>query len=242
MPRIFLPNVDEEIFNKNTTEQFAELGRFVVSFEAMVNEVRQASIGLLSKDSTHHGFIAIPFHHGAFTAKPLIEVWRAIVAELVSPPVRGERWRTGEVGIFPDDPPMLPDEDGNPRLFNKQAVEIFLAVLKVIQDEYESLANKRNNLLHATWFVGFPTEEDPNSAHFHISKFTTTKDGLSPLDLPKKADELKELSKRCDTVRDWVGWIDQCVAGLEQIDDIFARGAGKQWRLKIGKQTTLPQK
>jgi hypothetical protein len=243
MAKLLMPlPTDEELYAKNTTEQYAELGRFVVSFELMINEIRQSCIGLLSRDSTQSGFIAIPFHHGAFTAKPLIDVWRAIVVELVNPPRRPRKPDDEDVavGIFPDDPPMLHDADGKPIHFKKDDIDIFHSVLKILQDEFMDLANKRNNLLHATWFVGFPTRADPHSAEFFISKYMTTKEGLSPRDLPKKAAELSELSHRCDIVRDWVSWIDSCLMGMDEISAVFEKGDGKSWQLKVGRRSTLP--
>jgi hypothetical protein len=243
MPRIPMPlPTDEELYAKNTTEQYAALGRFVVSFELITNEIRQSCIGLLARDATQSGFIAIPFHHGAFTAKPLIDVWRAIVVELINPQPRPRKIGDEDiaVGIFPDDPPMLPDADGKPIHFKKDEIDIFHGVLKVIQDEFMDLANKRNNLLHATWFVGFPSRADPNSAEFLVSKYKTTKEGLSPIDLPKKAAELSALSNRCDIARDWIGWIDACLMGMDKISTIFEKGDGKSWMLKLGRRSTLP--
>lgn len=242
MPRFPMPlPTDEELYAKNTTEQYAELGRFVVSFELMINEVRSNCIGLLGRDATHRGFIAIPFHHYAFSAKPLIEVWRAIVAELVNPkppPAREPGDEAVAIGI--NDPTMLYDADGKPIRFTKGEIEIFQGVLKVIQDEFNDLANKRNNLLHATWFVGFPSRTDPHRAEFLVSKYTTNKNGLAPLDLPKKATELSELSHRCDRVRDWVGWVDSCLIGMDKVATVFQQGKGKSWDLIQGRRSTLP--
>jgi hypothetical protein len=243
MPHIPMPlPTNDDLYAKNTTEQYAELGRFVVSFELMIHEIRQSCIGRLARDTTHGGFIAIPFHHVAFTAKPLIDVWRAIVAELIDPPRRPRKEGDEDVavGIFPDDPPMLPDADGKPIHFKQDEIKIVHGVLKVIQDEFMDLANKRNNLLHATWFVGFPSRADPNSAEFFISKYMTTKEGLSPLDLPKKATELSDLSHRCDIIRDWVSWIDACLMGMDKISTVFEKGDGKSWNLKVGRRSTLP--
>jgi hypothetical protein len=243
MARIPMPLTDEELYAKNTTEQYAELGRFVVSFELMINEVRQNCIGMLGRDYTQSGFIAIPFHHAAFTAKPLIDVWRAIIAQLIKPPVPPARNPGDEdvaIGVFPDDPPMLSDADGKPIRFTEDEIAIFQGVLKVIQDEFNDLTNKRNNLLHATWFVGFASRTDPHSAEFFASKYTTNKDGLSPLNLPKKASELSDLSHRCDIVRDWVSWVDGCLTGMDMIKTVFQKGQGKSWMVIQGRRSILP--
>jgi hypothetical protein len=63
--------------------------------------------------------------------------------------------------------------------------DAFLGVMRTIADEYGALTNKRNDLLHATWYIGFTDASDPDSSEFHIRKFTTSKHGLSRVELPK---------------------------------------------------------
>jgi hypothetical protein len=77
--------------------------------------------------------------------------------------------------------------------------------------EYDELASMRNNLLHGTWFVGYQSSDDPDSAEFYVRKQTATKDGLGLLELPKTANELDELRKRCESVRNLVGAIQDCI-------------------------------
>jgi hypothetical protein len=67
-----------------------------------------------------------------------------------------------------------------------------------------------------------------------------TKEGLSPLDLPKNSTQLKELAHRCDQTRAWIGFLDYCALGTSKLDEIFEQD-GKNWFLKIGDhKTTLP--
>jgi len=58
------------------------------------------------------------------------------------------------------------------------------------------LANKRNNLLHATWFIGYSDSDDPDCHDFFVNKYTVTKEGFMPIDLPNTAAGLKALSEK----------------------------------------------
>jgi hypothetical protein len=44
MPYLRTPPTNEETLHRNTTEQYAALGRFVEAFELMVHEVREICI------------------------------------------------------------------------------------------------------------------------------------------------------------------------------------------------------
>jgi hypothetical protein len=84
MPRILSSVTDFEAYNKNTQEQYEALGRFVVAFEAMVNEVRDCSINLLLTEDEVSALVDIAFHHPVLTAKPLFEIFRALIVEFLS--------------------------------------------------------------------------------------------------------------------------------------------------------------
>jgi hypothetical protein len=83
MPRLPRLPTSEEAYSKNTKEQYEELGRFVEMFELMVNEARESCIDLLSKDGDHRELVQIAFHHQSLTAKPLFEIMRAIITEMI---------------------------------------------------------------------------------------------------------------------------------------------------------------
>ncbi|HWN48568.1 MAG TPA: hypothetical protein VNO18_01820 [Xanthobacteraceae bacterium] len=70
-------------YEKNTKEQYEALGRFVEAFEAMVNEVRESTIALIERDRKHGRLIEIALHHHVLTAKPLYEIFRAVVIPLL---------------------------------------------------------------------------------------------------------------------------------------------------------------
>jgi hypothetical protein len=121
-------------YERNVKEQYETLGRFVEAFELMVNAVRRVCIDLLPHDGNHDHLIEIVFHHQVMTAKPLFEIMRATIADLlknVSHRAHGDR-------------------------------DFFNDLLSFVQKGYDDLVNKRNNLLHGTWIIGTRSGRDPD--------------------------------------------------------------------------------
>jgi hypothetical protein len=169
-------------FDKNTKEQYEELGHFVEAFEAMVNDVRNACIVILAGlDPSMQTFVSVAFHHQALTAKPLFEIMRTLIAEVSKDERARKKYK-------------IDDTSAN----------ILSGVLGDISKEYMDLAKIRNNLLHGTWYVGFTGPEDLEAKEFYVSKLSTTKTGLKQLELPKTAIELRYLRSRCEKLRDWI--------------------------------------
>ena len=230
---------ESEAYQKNTKEQYEMLGRFVEAFELMVHEVRETSIELAARDGRNRRLLEIAFHHQALTAKPLFEIFRAIVAEILKDTIDGQRDK--ERGISNAEPPLIVDSSGNPLPLTIQDQETFLGVLQFIQTKYDELVKQRNDLLHGTWFVGYPSSDDPFSSEFYIRKFKTTKRGLTAVQgLPKNAPELKELSERCEDVRNWILWLGSCLSGTVKISDTFQHDRGIWWFVTpAGHRSTL---
>ncbi len=185
-----------EEYRKNTQEQYAAVGRFVEAFEAMVHETRSGAHSLML-----HGYIVkfslalqitnlvgIPLYHQSLTAKPLFEIFRAVLMEKSS---------------YPEYKAALKITDAQ--------INIFRGALSAISREYEYLANKRNELLHGTWSIGYVSAEDPHAAKFQVDKYKTTGSGMSKLELPTIATELDALSKRCGETRIWLATVHGCV-------------------------------
>jgi hypothetical protein len=218
MPSIRLPPItDFEAYNKNTQAQYEALGRFIVAFELMVNEARDCALNLLDTEA----LAEIAFHHPALTAKPVFEIFRALVAEF----------------MIADAPDISP-----------QAKDAFNGVFSTIAKEYFELTNIRNVLIHGTWHIGYSTAEDPNSENFFLSKYQPTKKGLERHDVPKHAFELLALKDRCEDARNWISHLHYCVPRLdrpsEPISERFFFKDGK-WQLSHGPDIapeTLPRK
>jgi hypothetical protein len=195
-------------YQKNTKEQYEALGRFVEAFELMVDEVRTTCIKLMGPtpnifDST---LPEIAFHHQVMTAKPLFEIMRAMIAQLIK------------------DPDAVEDEER----------PIFSGVLAQISKGYTDLTNMRNNLLHGTWFVGYVTDTGDDAEEFHVRKNVATKDGLAALDLPKTATELLDEAQKCEQLRDWLRAIQDCIPLVGTGSSIERRFKfnGKAWELR----------
>lgn len=207
-------------YEKNTRAQFEALGRFVEAFELMVHEVRTVSISLLSTDAKHSDLISIPFYHLVMTAKPLFEIMRGIISQLVNNAEYRKHHRIDE----------LDRRD-------------FMGVLGEISDEYSNLVEMRNNLLHGTWFIGYSHGADMDSLEFHLHRGKINKHGLSFAEnLPKDAEELKRLAKRCEEARTWICTLAACMR-LSSVDlkikDCFER-SGKKWVRIWPSRETLP--
>jgi hypothetical protein len=218
-----------EEYEKNTQEQYAALGRFVEAFERMVHEARDGANSLML-----HGYhldpltalqistlISIPLYHQALAAKPIFEIFRALLMEKITDPSYRKTYN-------------ITDEH----------VVIFGGALGAISGEYEFLANKRNELLHGTWFIGFTDETNPHAAQFQVNKYKTTGSGMSKLELPKTAPELDALSERCDEALTWIAAVQGCVPPTKaqlKIEECFRRSR-KTWERIWPSQHKFPPK
>jgi hypothetical protein len=202
-------------YQQNVRDQYEALGEFVEAFERLVSEVRLSCIGHLRKDAASDDLIKIAFHHQALTAKPLFEIMRAIIAEELNRPSCPNYGERAE----------------------------YKSLLGTIHNEYNDLANIRNNLLHGTWYIGVPTTEDPDASEFILYKYTTTKDGLARIDnLPKNAEQLHKLSTRCMHTGYWLGLVENCLAGSDKLSNLFKQ-VDKIWYLTVWDEPMpLPQK
>jgi hypothetical protein len=218
MPYLPMPKTDEEAYARNTKEQYEALGRFVEAFEMMVHEVREICIericsGIGAKERKR--LVEISFHHQAMSAKPLFDIMRAILAEIVN-------------------------DATSPHYADRAS---FKSLLGRIESEYSHLQTKRNELLHGTWFVGYVGTDDPNASEFFVRKFKTSADGLIGITgLPKSAAELFDLAQACENVRHWLGYVDSCLQDNLKIADIFEKRDGEWTLIAYNDAMTLPKR
>jgi hypothetical protein len=232
MPRLPMPPTNPKELEKNVKEQYEALGRFVEAFELMVDEVRGVCIDRtwdaiidgteLEFDSAKYQdrkkLLEIPFHHQNMAAKALWDIMRAILAEIFS-------------------------QKNNP---HHAEYDNFKSLLGYMEREHSFLCNKRNELLHGTWFIGYTSHEDPDSKKFRIRKFKTSADGLiEAAELPQDVTELSDLTKRCDAMRTWIAEIDFLVRKAWPLSKHFKR-EDKKWFHRLlpssGEWTTFPEK
>jgi hypothetical protein len=220
MPKLPMPPTNDEAYRKNTKEQYEALGRFVEKFELMVYEVREVCIDRICSgigSIERKQLVEISFHHQAMTAKPLYDIMRAIIAEIVNKPTS----------------PHHADAAN------------FKSLLGHIEGEYNHLFQKRNELLHGTWFIGFVSHSDPDAEAFFLRKYKTSADGLvAAKELPKNAAELLALKDRCDVLRTWIGQVDSCLRDADPLSEYF-KYEDKTWffrRLPVAEWMALPKK
>ncbi len=225
-------NVGEQIRNEKL--QYEMLGRFVEAFESMVDQIRSRSIELASRDSRNKILLEVIMNHSALSTKPVMDIFRAIVAECFKDALQEEQNDKTE-------PPLLAKFAGKELLLTIRDRDVLLGVLSHIAGKYEALVNKRNDLLHGTWFVGLSSEDDPMNTFFTVRKLKTSKTGLvSAREMPQHADHLKDLAEQCNDVENWVSWIDICLEGALKITNTFQFSQNDWWLvLPAGERSTL---
>jgi hypothetical protein len=235
---------DDATYKKNTEEQYAALGRFVEAFESMVAEARLMCIEIIGCKRRQSDLANVALNHQCITAKPILDILRALIAEVMEDAFEAQRFHK-ENGTDIRQRFLSSIGDLDPIKFTIAERDTVKGVLKTIASEYEALANKRNNLLHATWMIGYVSQDDPNSEQFYVRKYSAGATGLEVIDLPKNATQLLELVSRCDTVRSWLAWLYSCLQGDAHLPITTTfQNHGKQWWLVLpnGMRTTLPEK
>jgi hypothetical protein len=209
--------IDPKIRERNRAEQFEALGRFVQAFEDMVDEARVLCMDIVSDlgrgsnpdQILHRTALHIIFYHQSITAKPIFELVRAMIGQMLN----DEAFQIRR-GISPED-----------RF-------IFLEIVKHANAEYEKLTAIRNDLLHGVWSVGTPWDDESDDAEFFLYKPKSNRDGFIGKrdDLPRSATQLLQLSERCEDVSHWLDVICDCLPmrAKLKITECFRRN-GQHW-------------
>lgn len=198
--------------------QFASLGQFVQAFETVADTIRRHCIdmtmgfqrGITVQDNkpntliAHHRICSAIFHYDAFTAGPMITLWRAILMEQIKVTTK----------------------------LSDKGAEIVTAIAAQINSEFNGpngLIRKRNALMHATWGIGqWPFYEDIETVV--VQKFKVTKSGIEELgDLPKSLDDLSALTTKTYDIWGLIGRLIQYLRyDPEQISIVFKK-ENKKW-------------
>jgi len=165
-----------ERYDRQTNEQYAELGRFVQAFEEVVLWTRMTCLHLLpARNGKEQQLTNILLHHRAMTAAPLFECMRALYGETMK--------QEGEA--------IIPEE-----------VKVINGVLKQSASDMELLVSRRNTLLHATWYIGYGNHETTDFSKITSHKGKPSKDGMNYSNAIKDLDELRDLTTQCGELRD----------------------------------------
>lgn len=178
--------------NEKARDQFAALGRFIQTFENIVDTLRWHSQRILLGE--HLGvskpeqkamvpwfaITSLIFHHEAMTARNMMDIWRSLLAE--------KSKALGYLGLL-----------------SKDGQEVVDGVSKEIASEFGDICQQRNKIIHATWYIG-KLPDISAMPEFMARKYAAGSDGLFEReDLPKNFDELIKLGDRCSELHNKLG-------------------------------------
>jgi hypothetical protein len=179
-------NRQRQKIQEGIRDQFAALGRFVQSFEDIVSALRWHChrimlgdhLGIPNPNPDPKAMVpwwninSLVFHHESVTAKVLLDMWRALLAEQCN---------------------ALSYRD----ILSDDGVEAVRGVSGEIAADFADICQNRNLLIHATWQIGhWFSNQSPSD--IRVFKYKVTQDGLlERKDLPKNTGELIELGTRC---------------------------------------------
>ncbi|MDT8906689.1 hypothetical protein [Pseudomonas prosekii] len=188
------PEERQEKFNSQTHALYAELGRFIVSFEELVAEMRQMT-SLLAADGTapNHGRqqqVANIFT-ADLTADPLAKVFRSILNLALE-------------SYLPQS--QLPE-------IKKLLSDLFSRITEI---------NKiRNKFLHGTWHINYASQEQQDFSQAKGIKSSNTADGLRITQLDEDTKSFLKSTEECQRIRDIVRDISLCIITKTDILKIF---------------------
>ena len=178
--------------NESARDQFAALGRFIQNFEFAVSVFRSDCAHLLmggqrgisitqsSGVLTHWNMCSLVFHHEIMTARPLTEIWRALVIEQSK---------------------MLVSA----KTLSENGMSVVEGVTTEVHNRFGELADRRNKLVHASWSIGRWMSED-DFTPLLVEKYTINKKGFTRRDdLPKTFDELIALGDEANQISGKLG-------------------------------------
>lgn len=178
--------------NESARDQFAALGNFIQGFEGIVRTLRWHChrimlgdhLGIMNPDGrvlmTWWNITSMVFHHDSLTAKSLMDIWRALLAE---------------------------EAKGLRRInaLSEKGEAAVLGISTEIGSEFEDIYQNRNRIIHATWGIGRWWRQEDIS-ELIVEKYKVGADGFTKReDLPKNFDELMALGVKCRKLNDKFG-------------------------------------
>jgi len=202
--------------NETARDQFASLGLFIQNFEKVVNALRNdcahivqggnrgisggnPKVFVMSSNITN-----LVFHHENVSAKPILDVWKALMSEECRALRILER-------------------------LSKKGDETTRAIVRDISAESKNLYEARNSLVHATWSIGYWFKEEDIDT-LNVKKWKVSSDGFQQRsDLPTSFDQIVALAKRADKLWGRLGRLSQFFYyHPEDIENVFVK-SGKEW-------------
>jgi hypothetical protein len=147
------------LYDQQTTALYAGLGRFVATFELLVDTMRTRLLLLWNGDSIYQQRLIRPVL-SELTAYPIVGVFSATMAEAIKLYVKDEADKKLASNIL-----------GN------------------ISTRLQKMVEIRNEMVHGTWLIGFASEQQTDFSEAKGFKPKNTKNGVEHRDITKtKAD------------------------------------------------------
>jgi hypothetical protein len=202
--------------SETARDQFASLGLFIQNFENVVNALRNDCAHIVQGRNRglsggnpkvfvmSSNIASLVFHHENMSAKPILDVWKALMAEECRALCILER-------------------------LSKKGDETTKAIVKEISAEFRVIYEARNSLVHATWSIGYWFKENDFDT-LNLKKWKVSGDGFQQrIDLPTSFDEIVALAKRANKLWGKLGRLSQFFYyHPEAIENVFVK-SGKEW-------------
>jgi hypothetical protein len=143
----------------------------------------------------HLNISSMVFHHAALTAEPLVEIWRALLAEHCR---------------------------AMPKL-SPQGLVVAQNIAAEIQSQFQKLIEVRNRLVHASWHIGHWPPFDRDTSRVMVDKYTVNKGGLGKRhDLPVHFHELLDIAKQASHLWARLGRLFNSLRGLQSRSSMYS--------------------
>jgi hypothetical protein len=196
-------------------DQFAAIGLFIQNFENVVATLRgecsrilrgaQLGVSFGNPETllVYLNITSLVFHHETMTARPLLDIWRALVFEQT----RGMLLLS---------------------TISEKGRSIATEIVTEIAKEFIDLVEARNRLIHANWRIGFRLPHEDDLSKIHVEKYRVTKDGLQQRgDLPQSFDELMKLGNRASKLLGKLGrFLQFFIYQPNQIELVYSKTDG----------------
>ena len=216
--------------NTHAREQLAALGLFIQNFEKIVATLRGecsrilrgGQIGVKWENPKTHLFqwniCSSAFHHEVMTARPVVEIWQALMAEECRALVVLSK-------------------------ISERDAEAVTEIVMELVNKFRALNDIRNRLIHATWTIGRWWPNDTDLSVVHVEKHKVSKEGLQKRDdLPRSFEELLKLGKQAEQLWGKLGrFLQFYIYSPEQISLVFVKSK-TGWAFDLKKFRALTAK
>lgn len=178
------PEQRARLHRSQTEALYAGLGKFVAAFEMIVFNMRQRLMFMLTKTGLDQQLVSPAF--AELTAGPLLSVFRATVSTAIS-----------KSAVYADD--------------EKVAGQ---AILDNIYNRILTMTQRRNEIVHGTWFIGWASADQNDFGEADGFKPKNTKSGVKITNISRTRADFDLLVDQCNQLSDLVGRLGLIDMGL----------------------------